>query len=174
MPKSTKGLFIGLLLTSTLFAQKYTAKGELILPPDYRTWPFLSSGIGMDYAKEPSAHPVFDNVFVNPQSYAAFLKTGAWPDKTILVKENRTSSADPLSSGGRFQTQVASREIHIKDASHGGWMFYVFGTAQTAKPFEKQEVCTDCHSRNASVDTTFVQYYPTLTDAAKQHGATAK
>src|SRR5262249_37296511 len=133
-------------------------------------WIFLSSGIGMDYSKEPSAHPIFDNVFVNPEAYRTFLKTGTWPDKTILVKENRTSSDDPLSSGGRFQTQVHSREVHIKDASHGGWLFYVFRTDQAAKPLPKQELCTDCHGKNAATETTFVQYYPTLVDAAKQHG----
>jgi hypothetical protein len=158
------------LFAATVFAQTYTSAGELKLPPDYRQWVFLSSGIGMDYSKEPSAHPIFDNVFVNPPAYAAFMKTGTWPDKTILVKENRVSSDDPLSKGGKVQTSVASREIHIKDASHGGWLFYTYGAdSQSAKPFAKQEVCTGCHGKNAATDTTFVQYYPTLVDAAKQH-----
>jgi Cytochrome P460 len=158
------------LFAATSFAQTYTVDGELKLPPDYRQWVFLSSGIGMDYSKEPSAHPIFDNVFVNPPAYAEFLKTGAWPDKTMLVKENRVSSDDPLSNGGKVQTSVVSREIHIKDASHGGWLFYGYrADSQSAKPVAKQEVCTGCHSKNGATETTFVQYYPTLVEVAKQH-----
>jgi hypothetical protein len=171
MPQRTKCLLLGLVFASASFAQKYTAQGELISPPDYREWVYLSTGIGMDYSKEPSAHPVFDNVFVNPQAYKAFMKTGSWPDKTMLVKENRASDADPLSNGGKVQTKVVSHEIHVKDASHGGWVFYVFRPGvENAKPFEKQQICTDCHGKNGAVETTFVQYYPTLIETAKQHG----
>jgi hypothetical protein len=169
MPQKMKCLLLPVMLMSTAFAQKYTSNGELVLPPDYRQGVFLSSGIGMDYSKEPSAHPIFDNVFVNPQAYNTFLKTGSWPDKTIMVKENRASDDDPLSKGGKFQIKVVSREVHIKDASHGGWMFYILKQAESAKPLEKQELCTDCHGRNGATETTFVQYYPTLIDSAKQH-----
>jgi hypothetical protein len=109
MPQTTKCLLMGLFFIGASFAQKYTASGELMMPPDYREWPFLSSGVGMDYGKEPAAHPIFDNVFVNPQAYHAFLKTGTWPDKTIMVKENRASDDDPLSKGGKFQSKVVSR-----------------------------------------------------------------
>jgi hypothetical protein len=49
-------------------------------------------------------------------------------------------------------------------------MFYIFRQDLTAKPFEKQEVCTDCHGKNAATEGTFVQYYPTLVESAKQHG----
>lgn len=170
MPQKTKYLLLSFLFVGASFAQKYTAAGELVMPSDYREWPFLSSGVGMDYGKEVAAHPIFDNVFVNPDAYRAFLKTGAWPDKTIMVKENRASDDDPLSKGGKFQTKVVSREIHIKDASHGGWVFYIFQQEFKAKPFEKQEACTGCHNKNAATEGTFVQYYPTLVEAAKQHG----
>ncbi len=170
MPQFTKCLTIALFFIGTSFAQKYTADGKLQLPADYREWIYLSAGISMDYSKEPSAHPQMDNVFVNPQAYRAFLKTGSWPDKTMFVKENRASKDDPLSKGGKFQQEVVSRELHVKDSSHGGWMFYTFGKEDAAKPFGKQEICTDCHSKNGATETTFVQYYPTLIDAAKQHG----
>jgi hypothetical protein len=170
MSQFTKGLTAALLFIGMSFAQKYTPDGKLQLPADYREWIYLSAGIGMDYSKEPSAHPQIDNVFVNPEAYRAFLKTGSWPDKTVFVKENRMSGDDPLSKGGKFQQDVESRELHVKDASHGGWVFYVFGKDQTAKPFDKQQICVDCHTKNGATETTFVQYYPTLIDAAKQHG----
>jgi len=34
-------------------------------------------------------HHMLDNVFVDPASHKVFLATGMWPDKTMLVKENR-------------------------------------------------------------------------------------
>lgn len=32
---------------------------------------------------------MFENVFVNRSAYNAFLKTGTWPNKTVLVTEFR-------------------------------------------------------------------------------------
>jgi len=32
---------------------------------------------------------MFDNVFVNPESYKYFVANGTWPDKTMLVLEVR-------------------------------------------------------------------------------------
>src|ERR1700735_4956863 len=72
---------------------QYSKEGKLLLPADYREWVFLSSGLGMSYAQnpQPNANPLFDNVFVNPASHKTFLKTGTWPDKTVLVLERRRS-----------------------------------------------------------------------------------
>src|SRR5215475_292886 len=68
----------------------YTADGKLNFPAAYRTWVFLSSGLDMSYLPfaTPGAHS-FTNVFVNPSAYAEFQKTGAWPDKTMLILEVR-------------------------------------------------------------------------------------
>src|ERR1700719_3162729 len=75
-----------LLLTffaAAMFGQDvpYTKDGERALPKNYREWVFLSSGIGMTYASTAGGSPNFENVFVNPAAYQAFLKTGTWPDK---------------------------------------------------------------------------------------------
>src|SRR5580698_5021668 len=67
---------------------QYAAGGALIFPPDYREWTFLTSGLGMTYgpagAADAAGNPNFDNVFADQASYASFLKTGIWPDKTVL------------------------------------------------------------------------------------------
>jgi len=171
MKLGTKTLSLMLLLAASSVAQKYTAQGELILPGDYRSWIFLSSGIGMTYSNNANEHPRFGNVFVNPEAYKAFTKTGTWPDKTYLIIETRASDSRPSNKEGKFQTQLTGFEAHVKDASHGGWMFYEFKPeTHTAKPFAKQEVCTSCHDKNTAVDKTFVQFYPTLIDIAKAHG----
>src|SRR6516165_10625199 len=69
---------------------QYTKDGQLVRPDNYREWIYLSSGLGMTYGVvESVANPVqrFDNVFVTPQAYKAFLQTGAWPDKTMFALE---------------------------------------------------------------------------------------
>src|SRR4051812_26856317 len=67
---------------------QYATDGKLIAPANYRDWNYLSSGLGMTYSKSgPDNHPMFTNVYAAPEAYHAFLKTGQWPDKTMLVME---------------------------------------------------------------------------------------
>jgi hypothetical protein len=166
----TKTLATTLLLASACFAQQYTPDGDLQTPKDYREWVFLTSSLGLNYSTNPNPDPEFDNVFVNPAAYQAFLKTGAWPDKTVLIKENRSSEKHAASKDGRFQTHGVGMEVHVKDASKGGWKYYIFPKdAQTGKVVKNQAGCDNCHSK-AAVDFTFVEFYPTLIDAAKKNG----
>lgn len=112
-------------------------------------------------------------MFANPEAYQAFLKTGAWPDKTVLILESRRSETKvSINKDGRVQTSISGLEAHVKDASHGGWAFYSFGdgTQQEGTLFPKTATCYSCHEQNAAVDTTFVQFYPTLADIAKAKG----
>jgi Cytochrome P460 len=162
--------FPALLLSALLAAQiQYTPDSKLSLPKDYREWIFLTSGLGMSYAPaaKDSPNPSFDNVFVNPSSYQSFLKTGTWPDKTVLVLELRGSDNHAsITTAGRSQTTVTGIEVHVKDSSKGGWSFY----NREGTLFPKTADCYSCHEKNGSVDTTFVQYYPTLIDTAKSKG----
>src|SRR6478735_2205793 len=61
---------------------RYTKEGQLLRPDNYREWIFLSAGLGMTYGTVDSAatpsNQRFDNVFVTPQAYRAFLQTGMW------------------------------------------------------------------------------------------------
>ena len=57
----------------------------------------------------------------------------------------------------------------MKDASlQGGWGFFEFGSAMTAKMTPRPASCYTCHEAHAAVDTTFVQFYPTLIGLAKE------
>ena len=63
-------------------------------------------------------------------------------------------------------------EVHVKDTARfpGGWAFFSFDDgAAPAKPIPVTEACYSCHSAHAAVDTTFVQFYPTLLPIAQQH-----
>lgn len=167
-----KAIPFALFLAAAAFAQQYTKEGEMVLPPDYRQWIFLSSGIGMTYTDTASKNPAFENVFVNPEAYREFLKTGTWPDKTVLVLEIRSSETRvSINKDGRVQTNVAAIETHVKDAARGGWGFYAFEKGVgNGKPFPKTANCFTCHEQNASTDTTFVQFYPTLIETSKKKG----
>lgn len=180
-------LFLPMLLASlNLPAQRatpdepqYTSNGELKLPNNYREWIYLSSGLGMTYGLvESAANTVigerFDNVFVTPQAYKAFLATGTWPDKTIFIMEVRTSaSKGSINKGGHFQEGLVGLEAHVKDQSRfpTRWEFFGFGpVARTAPPQGPKSSCQTCHSTNGAADNTFVQFYPTLLPVAKAKG----
>src|SRR5579884_2267528 len=80
--------------TPAASAPSFTSDGRLVLPPDYREWIFLSSGLGMTYGPlraAASEAPPFENVFVLPSAYRSFLKTGVWPEHTIFILEVRNS-----------------------------------------------------------------------------------
>jgi len=152
---------------------RYNASGGLLLPKEYRRWTFLSTGIGMTYGPTSTGALPFENVFVNPAAYDNFLKTGRWPDKTMLLLEvRRSESRVSINKDGRVQTQtIVGLEAHVKDDAHGGWAFYNFPAGATeGRPFPKTADCFTCHEQNGASDTTFVQFYPTLIEAAKQKG----
>lgn len=153
----------------------YTADGNLKFPANYREWVYLTSGVDMSYSPNMSMdHSMFDNVFVNPEAYKAFLQTGTWPDKTMLVLEARMAgSKGSINKNGHFQTgNVMGREVHVKDTARfgatAGWAFFNGEDGVTGKLLPKEMDCYSCHEQHGAVDTTFVQFYPTLLEIAKK------
>ena len=155
---------------------QYTQDGKLEFPAEYRSWVFLSSGFDMSYNPRMSmpGHSMFDNVFVNPTAYRQFLKNGAWPDKTMLVLEARMAGSNAsINKAGHFQTtETMGTEVHVKDARFaGGWAFFGFDEGdKQATMIPTNMPCYSCHQQHAAVDTTFVQFYPTLIKLAEQKG----
>jgi hypothetical protein len=157
----------------------YTADGRLVFPTNYREWIYLTTGMDMDYNPDPSmaGHSMFDNVFVNPESYKAFVATGTWPDKTMLVLEGRmAASKGSINKAGHYQSNdVMMRSVHVKDARlPGGWAFFSYDESGPTKAIPTTAECYSCHQQHAAVDTTFVQFYPTLLEIAKQKGTLSK
>jgi hypothetical protein len=153
----------------------YTADGRLLPPTDYRQWIYLTSGLDMSYSPRVAGAgdmSMFDNAFVTPASWRAFQQTGTWPDKTILVLEVRgAESKGSINKAGHFQGSQMGLEVHLKDEARGGWAFYEFDEKPVpAKMVPKKEACYSCHEAHAAVDTTFVQFYPTLLPIAKEKG----
>ena len=159
-------------------APQFTPDGKLVLPKDYREWIFLSAGIGMTYgAPAQDGRQDFDDAFVHPVAYRAFLQTGHWPDHTIFVLERRRASSQGTvnkGSVGRYQSDLIGIGAEVKDRSHapeGEWAYFTFGTnSDTAPVLPKTAACYGCHSQNAAVENTFVQFYPTLLPVARGKG----
>ena len=63
-------------------------------------------------------------------------------------------------------------EVHVKDARRfpGGWAFFAFRSRDPAEPIAFSADCYSCHKEHAAVDTTFVQFYPTLLEVASERG----
>ena len=153
----------------------FTDDGKLVFPANYREWIYLTSGLNMSYAPRMAgmSHDMFDNVFVNPSAYKAFLETGTWPDQTMLVLElHGAGSKASINKSGHFQTtDDMGHEVHLKDKRlPGGWAFYGFDDPKPTAPFPHEMDCYSCHEQHAAVDTTFVQFYPTLIKLAEQKG----
>jgi hypothetical protein len=170
-----------LLLAACCLAEdvRFTADNQLIRPANYREWVFLSSGLGMTYGPNAApGEPRFDNVFVNPDAYRAFLATGTWPDGTIFALEvRRSSSKGSINKGGHFQADLAAVEFEVKDSRRfsSGWAYFGFNgpeekLAATAKALPATASCHACHRTNGAVQHTFVQFYPTLLEVAKKKG----
>jgi hypothetical protein len=158
----------------------YTADGQLKFPKKYREWVFLASGLDMSYDPKPTpmGAGMFNNVFVNPEAYKAFQATGHWPQGTELVLENRgAEAAKSINKAGRTQSaEIMGFEVHVLDSAHqdpktkgDGWAFYGFDNPVSAKAIARPASCYTCHEEHGAVDTTFVQFYPTLLDAAEKH-----
>jgi hypothetical protein len=181
----TGALGVGILFSSNFLHEfatsppgnvpEYTSDGQMKLPEHYREWVYLSTGFDMSYsaASADMDHHMFDNVFVNPESYQVFLKTGTWPDKTMFALEvRRAEGRGSINQKGNFQSgEIMGLEVHVKDSRFtGNWAFFGFDDSKTAKMTPTTASCYSCHSAHAAVDTTFVQFYPTLLPIAKIKG----
>jgi len=152
----------------------FESDGRLKFPARYREWIFLSSGLDMSYGAAMQGHSMFDNVFVEPAAYREFVRTGTWPDGALLVLEVRSAAAKgSINQHGKFQTgDIMGVEAHVKDGKRfqGGWAFFSFDGPRPAPMISPSKDCYSCHEQHAAVDTTFVQFYPTLLPIATQKG----
>ena len=170
-------LILAAFLALTLFSGPIRAADDagprLEYPADYRNWIFLTSGLDMNYdaSGRMADHHMFDNVFVNPAAYESFKATGRWPDKTVLVKEMRGAHGKgSINRSGQYQSvDIMALEVHAKDEKRfpGAWAFFEFDGSKPAAAIPEAAQCYSCHAAHGAVDTTFVQFYPTLMPIAE-------
>lgn len=155
----------------------FDKKNNLIRPKDYRSWVFAGSAATPKSHDPKAGFPDFQNVYVDPVSYAYWKKYGKWREGTILVKE-LLRQGDTVSSVGRGFYQGAHFEVaaEVKDSKrfpdmNGGWNYFGFADFKKNKlnaisvPLGNQ--CADCHIKNAIEGDVFYQYYPVIKTAKK-------
>lgn len=165
------------ILVSTAAAKgvgaKFTAKGELEMPKNYRHWVFVGAPVTPnDMNDGKAAFPEFHHVYIDPASFALYQKTGKFPDGTVLVKELATVGGKLAVSGnGYFPGEFIGVAAAVKDARRfakepGHWGYFSFvgddGKALPAAAPQATAACNECHQQNAAEDWVFSQFYPVL------------
>lgn len=156
----------------------FTGAGELIRPRGWRKWVYVGTPLTPhDMNDNKAAFPEFHNVYVDPESFATFERTGEWRNGTQLVKELvLVGSKSAVSGNGYFMGEFAGLEVAIKDSVRfkdepGHWAYFSFGHQadyeKTAKAFPAAS-CNACHATSADTDFVFTQYYPVLREAMPQ------
>ncbi len=167
----------------TATGPQYNDAGELKRPTDFQTWVFVGSNLGLEYdekaakekppakdASKPAKGGNFHNVYINPEAYAQYVKTGKFPEKTVLILDIfKAEEREPgnIVSEGLFPGAASGLAVAVKnsarpDGSQTNWAYYDFGLeSKTAKAFP-DKACYDCHLKHADDDNVWVQFYPTL------------
>jgi hypothetical protein len=172
-----------LLPGGVAFANPYftIADGKLERPTGFREWVYVGTPVTPnDMNDGKAAFPEHHNVYIDPDSWAHWKKTGEFRDGTILMKELvSVGSKTAVSGNGYFQGDFIGLEATIKSTKHfadepGNWAYFSFTSpdlqtlAATAEAFPTAS-CNACHAGAAADDWVFTQYYPVLR-AAKGDG----
>ena len=137
-----------LALAATAAAQdvKFDSSGALEQPTGYREWVYV--GIPLtpnDMNGGAAPFPEFHSVYISPEAWQSYKRSGTFPDGTVLVKELLSVGEKAASSGkGYFMGEFIGLEAAVK------------ATAQETVS------CAACHQALAADDQVFTQYYPVL------------
>lgn len=160
------------------YLPEYTADGKLILPKNFERWIFVGSPLTPDALNNGKANfPEYHNVYIEPGSYDIYLKTGQFPEGTIMFKELQRTVEKQFPDGSRtepsgrgfFPGKLNGADVTVKDskrfADTAGWGYFNFNHGEpkaataTLKP---KEECAFCHIASAKKDSVWTQFYPRL------------
>ena len=158
----------------------FTSDGQMIRPDGWREWVFVGSPLTPNSLNGGAApFPEFHTVYIDPESWEHWKKTGKFRDGTMFAKELTLVGDTAATSGtGYFNGDLQGFEIAHKDSKRypketGGWAYYSFG--HKPEPYANSTAampgaaCAACHTAAAADDMVFTQYYPILR-AAKGAG----
>ena len=173
--RNTLGLILTMVAASAMAEEYFTINdGQLERPTGYREWVYVGTPVTPnDMNDGKAAFPEHHNVYIDPESWAYWKKTGEFREGTILMKELvSVGSKAAVSGNGYFQGDFIGLEATIKSKKHfpdepGNWAYYSFSMpdlktlATEAKAFPAAS-CNGCHAGAAADDWVFTQYYPVL------------
>jgi len=163
-----------------MYQAHFNASGKLIRPQGWREWIFVGSPVTPNSLNGGAApFPEFHTVYIDPQSWEHYKKTGKFREGTMFAKELTLVGDTAATSGiGYFNGDLQGFEIAHKDSKRysketDGWAYYTFG--HKPEPYADNAAalptaaCAACHTASAVEDMVFTQYYPIL-NAAKGAG----
>lgn len=168
----------GAAASSKRYLPEFTTAGDLVLPKNFERWVFVGSPLTPDALNAGKANfPEYHNVYIEPGAYDIYLKTGVFPEGTIMVKELQHTVEKQFPDGSRnepsgrgfFPGELNGADVTVKDskrfAATAGWGYFNFNhgepKAATAKAKSKEE-CAGCHIAYAKKDSVWTQFYPRL------------
>jgi len=105
---------------------QYTSSGNLVRPKDFHTWVFVGSNLGLGYDKEMTRNTPreatradfgeYHNIYLKPEDYAAYLSTGTFPEKTVLVMDvyqAQQRDANRVVTAGSYNEEVRACQAHF-------------------------------------------------------------
>jgi hypothetical protein len=147
---------------------RYTAGNKLMFPEDYHSWVFVGASIGLSYSEgaRDAGPGAFHHVYLQPEAYEHFQRTGKFPEKTLLVMEMyRSEQKVSPNKQGYFEGNRVGIEVALKDHEkfQEGWAYFDFGNGRrrSASAFPK-DACWSCHNQHGADDNVFTQFYPIL------------
>jgi len=150
------------------------ASGKLVRPTGYREWVFAGTPVTPnDMNNGKAAFPEVHSVYIHPNAWNQWKRTGHFPDGTILVKELISVGSKQAASGaGYFMGEFIGLEAAVKSAKDfpdepGNWGYFSFSSPDhrtllpSAAP-QATETCNSCHQTAAKDDWVFTQHYPVM------------
>jgi len=151
---------------------RFAPGGQLLPPAGWEAWVMVGSSTGLSYAAAPppaagAAPGMFHNVYVQPWAYREFVRTGAFPERTMVVLSFYEASrkSAPARAGFYEGDRMPGIEVHLKQRGidKTGWGFFGFGDgAAPATMIPGAAPCYSCHATEAAHDQVFTQFYPPL------------
>ncbi len=160
--------------TAEPFSPYVDEKGNITVPEDFRNWSFIGTwGVATDEEDQVGSKG-FHNVYVRPETAAAFRSTGRFPDGAVVVKELLKAATDTMTTGEiSYATETDGWFIMIKDTKGrfkgnplwgDGWGWALFNADNRAKTVTEdyQADCLPCHVPAKQDDWIYVRGYPAL------------
>ena len=154
---------------------EFNMDGSLSQPKGYREWIYVGTPLTPNDMNDGEApFPEFHSVYINPEAWNEYKRSGKFPDGTVLIKELVSVGSKKASSGeGYFMGEFIGLEAAVKDSKRftketGYWAYYSFGHSYPLAKRTKAQpaaTCAACHQTRAADDFVFTQYYPVLREA---------
>lgn len=155
----------------------FEGKDTMLRPEGYREWVFVGSSTGLNYMPNPApasanADEDIKHVYINPSSYREFIKSGKFPEGTVMILEiAEAARKNEAGLQGSYAEKFIALEASVKDSKRfpGGWAYFGF-TDREGKLKDKvtpfpDSACLACHQQKAATDRVFTQFYPVLNAA---------